>query len=115
VGGLAAGRAGPRIGDAGVDEPELDRTRVVQHHLARAGQHGQPGIRRAEHAQQQVGERGAGLVDGDRMLHPGHRGPAGEQDTTSEPGQQRHRGRQDRRQQTHGRIVGPHHDTTGSS
>ena len=45
----------------------------------------------------------------------GAMGPAGEQDTTSEPGQQRHRGRQDRRQQTHGRIVGAQHDTTGPS
>ena len=44
--------------------PSSTGARVVQHHLARAGQHGEPGVRRAEHAQQQVGEGRSGVGGG---------------------------------------------------
>ena len=139
---LPAGRPGARIGDTAPDDAELDRLRVVQHHLAGHGQHGQPGLRRAEHPQQQVRQRRARVVGGSGALVTRRCGPPGESPTehgsTAEAGQQRDHGQHNRRQHTHrtplrsggasrsavtlfarcaphGRIVGARPDKTGPS
>ena len=90
-GDLPARRPGARVGQAAADQPEVDGARVVQDHLARSGQDGEPGVGGAEHAQQEVGQGRAGFVGRSAALLLHRRGPAPQGDATAEPGQQRHR------------------------